>query len=64
MPEDNVSSMYNPSYEDFENRILKLYNMPLEKYLEIIFYKKKYMLYYDSKYSTIKRVQDHINKIV
>ncbi len=64
MPEDNISSMYNPSYEDFENRILKLYKMSLEKYLEIIFYKRKYMISYDPKYSTIKRVQDHINKII
>ncbi len=64
MPEDNISSMYNPSYEDFENRILKLYKMSLEKYSEIIFYKRKYMTFYDPKYSTIKRVQDHINKII
>ena len=64
MPEDNISSMYNPTYEDFENRILKLYKMSLEKYSEIIFYKRKYMTFYDPKYSTIKRVQDHINKII
>ena len=55
--------MYNPTYEDFENRILKLYKMSLEKYSEIIFYKRKYMTYYDPKYSQLK-VQDHINKII
>jgi len=38
--------------------------MPLEKYSEIISYKKKYMLSYDPNYSTIKKIQDKINKII
>lgn len=64
MPEDTISSMYNPTYEEFEERILNIYKMPLEQYSEIISYKKKYMLSYDPNYSTIKKIQDKINKII
>jgi surface carbohydrate biosynthesis protein len=64
MPEDNISSMYNPTYEEFEERLLNIYKMPLAKYLEIMFYKKKYMLSYEANYSAVKKLQDKINKII
>lgn len=63
MPEDNISSIYNPSFDEFEDRVLLLLKMSIEKYSEIMSFKKKYMTYYDKKKSTLDIIKNRITEI-
>ncbi len=64
MPDDNISSLYNSSYEELEQRILKLIKMPQSEYDQKMEYKRKYMIFYDSKVSAVERLKNHVNSIL
>ena len=64
MHDDNISAISNYSYEILEERILTLYHLSLKKYSDLMFYKKKYMIFYDKKTPTKKLFLNKINNIL
>ena len=64
MPNDNISSMYNPSYDEFESRLLMLFKMSDKQYSEIFSFKRDYMIYYNDKISALNYLQSEIKKII
>ena len=64
MPEDNISSLFKPSYEELESRILKLLKMPQSEYDREMHYKRNYMIAYDPKVSALEKLKKHVNLIL
>ena len=64
MPKDNISSIYNPTYEEFEDRLLKLLKLTDEKYSEIFSYKKDYMIFHKKNNLALDIIKLEIEKIV
>ncbi len=64
MPEDNISSMQNFSYEKFSNRVKLLLDMPQENYNLIMEKKREYMITYNERKSTSQIIKEKIIKSI
>ena len=59
-----IFHQFHPTYEEFEDRLLKLLKLTDEKYSEIFTYKKDYMIFHKKNNLALDIIKLEIEKIV